>query len=58
MKPTIDIKPMIHRGSEQIGLYFKNDLRLNILSRKEAGAIWSQIKNAGTHRLQGTRLTN
>jgi site-specific recombinase XerD len=42
MKPTIDLKPMIHRGSEQIGIYFKNDLKLNILTRKEAGGIWSQ----------------
>ena len=35
---------MLHRGSEQIGIYFKNDLKLNILTRKEAGATWSQTK--------------
>jgi site-specific recombinase XerD len=44
MKPTIDLKPMLHRGSEQIGIHFKNDLNLNILTRKEAGAVWSQTK--------------
>jgi integrase/recombinase XerD len=44
MKPTIRLKPMLHRGSEQIGIYYKNDLKLNILTRKEAGATWSQTK--------------
>jgi len=44
MKPTIDLKPIIHKNAEQIGIYFKNDLPLNIIIRKEAGGIWSQTK--------------
>ena len=44
MKLTIDLKPLLHRGSEQIGIYFKNDLTLNILIRKEASGVWSQTK--------------
>ena len=42
MKPTIDLRPILHRGGEQIGIYFKNDLKLNILAHKNAGAVWSQ----------------
>ncbi len=44
MKPTIDLKPFFHRNAEQIGVYFKNDLPLNIIIRKQAGGIWSQTK--------------
>ncbi|HEX6849708.1 MAG TPA: site-specific integrase [Chitinophagaceae bacterium] len=42
MKPTITLKPFIHRSGEQIGIYFKNDLQLNILVRSKAGATWSR----------------
>lgn len=44
MKPTIDLKPILHRGAEQIGIFFKNDLKLNITTKNEAGGIWSQTK--------------
>jgi integrase/recombinase XerD len=44
VKPTINLRPIFHRDSEQIGIYFKNDLPLNIIVRKDAGAIWSQSK--------------
>ena len=44
MKPAIDLKPMLHRGSEQIAIYFENDLKLNVLARQDAGAVWSQTK--------------
>jgi integrase/recombinase XerD len=42
MKPTITLKPFLHRTGEQIGIYFKNDLQLNILVRSRAGATWSR----------------
>ena len=42
MKPTITLKPFLHRGGEQIGIYFKNDLHLNILVRSGGGAAWSR----------------
>lgn len=44
MKPTIDLKPIFHKNAEQIGIYFKNDLPLNIIIRKEANGVWSQTK--------------
>jgi len=44
MKPTIDLKPIIHKNGEQIGIYFKNDLPLNVIIRKGAGGNWSQTK--------------
>jgi hypothetical protein len=42
MKPAINLKPLQHRGQEQIGVYFKNDSGLNILIRSKAGGTWSQ----------------
>ena len=44
MKATINLKPFFHRNAEQIGLYFSNNLPLNIVIRKNAGGIWSQTK--------------
>jgi len=44
VKPTINLRPILHRDGQQIGIYFKNDLPLNIIVRKDAGAIWSQSK--------------
>ena len=45
MKPLITLKPLQHRGSEHIGILYKNNLALNILVRSKAGGKWSQ-----THR--------
>lgn len=42
MRTTITLKPLYHRGGEQIGIYYKNDLRLNIIIKDKAGAKWSQ----------------
>ena len=39
VKPTIDLKPILHRNAEQIGIYFKNNLSLNIIIRKETQKI-------------------
>jgi len=44
MKPTIDLKPIFHKNATQIGIFFKNDLALNIKIRKEADGSWSQTK--------------
>lgn len=44
MKPTINLRPLFHNSEERIGIYSKNDLSLNIVIRKNAGAIWSQTK--------------
>jgi len=44
MKLTIDLKPIFHKNANQIGIFFKNDLQLNIKIRKEADGIWSQTK--------------
>ena len=42
MKPLITLKPFHHRGEEQIGIYFLNNLPLNILIRTKAGGTWSR----------------
>lgn len=42
MKPTVNLKPLHHRNSEQIAIYFENNSSLNILIRSKAGATWSQ----------------
>ena len=44
MKPTINLRPIFHKNGEQIGIYFMNDLPLNIIIRKNADGIWSQTK--------------
>jgi site-specific recombinase XerD len=44
MKPTIELKPLFHKGAEQIGIYSKNNSALNSTLHKEAGAVWSQTK--------------
>ena len=44
MEPTIKLRPIFHKNGEQIGIYFKNDLPLNIIIRKNAEGIWSQTK--------------
>ena len=44
MKPTISLRPIFHKNGEQIGIYFKNNLPLNIIIRKNADGIWSQTK--------------
>ena len=41
MKPLITLKPIQHDGAEQIGIYFANDLALNVLIRTKAGGKWS-----------------
>ena len=42
MKPCVTLKPFRHRNGEQIGIYFENNLQLNILVRSKAGAVWSR----------------
>src|SRR5688572_169541 len=42
MKPLITLKPFLHRGGEHIGIYFQNNLSLNILIKDKAGGKWSQ----------------
>ena len=44
MKPTINLRPIFHKNEEQIGIYFQDNLPLNIIIRKNADAIWSQTK--------------
>ena len=44
MKPTINLRPIFHKNGEQIGIYFRNNLPLNIIIRKNADGIWSQTK--------------
>jgi len=44
VKPTINLTPIFHKNEEQIGIYFKNDLSLNIIVRKHADGTWSQTK--------------
>ena len=41
MVPVV-LKPLLHRGEEQIGIYFENYGTINNLLRKKAGAKWSQ----------------
>ena len=47
MKPTIDLQPIFHRNGEQIGIYFKNNLPLDTIVRKDAGAICGLFKLSG-----------
>jgi len=42
VKPLITLKPLLHRGGEQIGIYFQNNLPLNIVIRTKAAGKWSQ----------------
>jgi len=42
VKPVITLKPLLHRGGEQIGIYFQNNLPLNIVIRTKAAGKWSQ----------------
>ena len=42
MKPLVTLKPIQHDGAEQIGIYFVNDMSLNVLIRKKAGGKWSR----------------
>ena len=42
MKPLITLKPFQHRGGEQIGIYFQNNLTLNIIIKNKAAGKWSQ----------------
>ena len=44
MKPTINLRPIFHKNEEQIGIYFQDNLPLNIIIRKNADGIWSQTK--------------
>jgi len=44
VKPTIHLKPIFHKNANQIGIFFENDLALNIKIRREADGIWSQTK--------------
>jgi site-specific recombinase XerD len=44
VKPTINLTPIFHKNEEQIGIFFKNDLSLNIIIRKHADGTWSQTK--------------
>jgi integrase/recombinase XerD len=39
---TIELKPIIHREQECIGIYFENDGKINGAIRKYASAKWSQ----------------
>ena len=42
MKPLISLRPFLHRSGEQIGIYFKTDIQLNLLVRSKAGGTWSR----------------
>lgn len=42
MKPLVSLKPFQRAGSEQIGIYYQNNLQLNILIRTKAGGMWSR----------------
>ena len=42
MKPFITLKPFLHRGEERIGIYFQNNLPINIAIRTKAAGKWSQ----------------
>jgi len=42
MKSLITLRPFLHRGGEHIGIYFQNNLPLNILIRTKAAGKWSQ----------------
>ena len=44
MKPLITLKPIQHVGAVQIGIYFSNNLSLNVAIRNKAGAKWSRSK--------------
>ena len=43
-KKIIELKPIIHRQQECIGIYFDNDAVINRSIRKHAGAKWSTTK--------------
>jgi len=42
MKPLVILKPLLHRGSEFMGIYFENLPSINDIVRKQADAKWSQ----------------
>jgi hypothetical protein len=39
---TVDLKRILHRGKERVGLYFDNNPTLNNLVQKLTGIKWSQ----------------
>lgn len=41
MQPT-QLKPLLHRGQEQIGIFFFKNDELNLIVRKIKGVKWSQ----------------
>ncbi len=41
MQPTL-IKPLVHRGGEQIGIFFEKNDEINSIVRKIKGIKWSQ----------------
>jgi hypothetical protein len=41
MQPVL-LKPLLHRGQEQIGIFFSRDNDLNLIVRKIKGVKWSQ----------------
>ena len=42
---TITLKPFFHKGKEQIGIYFENDLIVNNVVKKVKGVRWSKTNN-------------
>ncbi len=42
MNSSIILRPVYHNGAEQIGIYFANNLSLNLLIRNKAGGKWSR----------------
>jgi hypothetical protein len=57
---TITLTPFLHRGKEQIGIYFPNDPSINRIIRNELHAKWSgsnkcwyiPLENAAYHHLK------
>lgn len=42
MKPVITLRPLLHRGGEQIGICYEKNSSLNTMIRNQIGAKWSE----------------
>jgi len=41
---TVTIKPLIHKDTQVVGIYFEKDIKLNIVLQKTVAAKWSRSK--------------
>ena len=41
---TVTIKPLEHKGTQVVGIYFEKDIKLNIVLQKTVAAKWSRSK--------------